>query len=443
MEYKDFLITPVYLGLFYILAYMIRPFVTNGLTRRFFIPALTVKFAGAIIVGLIYQFYYGGGDTFSFTTHGSSHIWEAFLDSPGKAFRMLTLNAGERDPETFEYTSRIPFYKDRSSYFIIRVAGLFSFFSFHTYSTIALFFALLSFTGSWAFYNVFCNLYNHLSKPLAYGILFVPSVFFWGSGILKDTLTLAALGWFTYAIYRLFIINKRSLSSLVLIAISSYVLINVKIYIFLCFAPAAILWVFIYKSSQIRSQFIKIITLPFFLVIGAGIGYYAIDSASGLDNRYQLDHLAERAMITAHDIRYMTGRNAGSGYSLGELDGSFTNMLLLAPAAINVSLFRPYLWEVRNPLMLISALESFAILILTLWIIFRKGRTLIPQLKNPNILFCLIFSLTFAFAVGVATYNFGSLSRYKIPLFPFYLTALVLLNDEQKGSRSMTNVTVK
>jgi hypothetical protein len=42
----------------------------------------------------------------------------------------------------------------------------------------------------------------------------------------------------------------------------------------------------------------------------------------------------------------------------------------------------------------------------------------------------------FAFAVGVSTFNFGTLTRYKIPLMPFYALALVyayqLSKSEQK-----------
>ena len=79
------------------------------------------------------------------------------------------------------------------------------------------------------------------------------------------------------------------------------------------------------------------------------------------------------AKITAYDIGYYTGRDAGSGYSLGELDGTFGSMIRLSPQAINVSLFRPYLWEVKNPLMLLSALESFLLLSLCLYIIVKKN----------------------------------------------------------------------
>jgi len=47
--------------------------------------------------------------------------------------------------------------------------------------------------------------------------------------------------------------------------------------------------------------------------------------------------------------------------------------------------------------------------------------------KDPTIQFCLIFSLVFAFAVGISSFNFGALSRYKIPCLPFYALALILI----------------
>ena len=85
MTYQDLVVTPIYLLIIYLLAYLIRGSVSDKQTKRYFIPALTVKIIGAISVGLIYQFYYSGGDTFNYFHHGSRHIWEAFLDSPNKA----------------------------------------------------------------------------------------------------------------------------------------------------------------------------------------------------------------------------------------------------------------------------------------------------------------------------------------------------------------------
>ena len=63
MEIKDLFITPVYLVILYFIAYLLRNRFSDTVTRKYFIPALTVKIIGAISLGLIYQFYYAGGDT--------------------------------------------------------------------------------------------------------------------------------------------------------------------------------------------------------------------------------------------------------------------------------------------------------------------------------------------------------------------------------------------
>jgi len=145
------------------------------------------------------------------------------------------------------------------------------------------------------------------------------------------------------------------------------------------------------------------------------------------NDKYALSSIAKTAQITAYDIRYWTGRDAGSGYSLGELDGSFESMLRLGPQAVNVSLFRPYIWEVKNLLMLLSALESFFFLLFCLYILFKVNIRIVECFLNPDITFCFLFSICFAFAVGVSTYNFGTLVRYKIPLLPFFAVCLILI----------------
>ncbi|MFM7486724.1 MAG: hypothetical protein ACKO13_07360 [Cytophagales bacterium] len=142
-------------------------------------------------------------------------------------------------------------------------------------------------------------------------------------------------------------------------------------------------------------------------------------------------------MITAYDIRYYTGKGAGSGYDLGELDGTIQSMLWLAPAAVNVTLFRPYLWEVANPLMMFSATESLLFAIGLLFIFLNGRWRIIKNLVKVDIAFCLMFALVFAFVVGVSTFNFGTLARYKILLLPFFAIAMVLLNHQSNNDRKL------
>ncbi len=118
MDLRDVFITPLFLAVIYLLAYVLRPLVSDNHTRKYFLPGLSVKLLGALAVGFIYQFYYGGGDTFNYY-HDAGLIWEAFLDSPLKALQLITAQ-GNYQPETFEYASRLWFYRDLASYGTVR-----------------------------------------------------------------------------------------------------------------------------------------------------------------------------------------------------------------------------------------------------------------------------------------------------------------------------------
>lgn len=425
MELRDLIVTPLLLIVVYAAAYFIKPHVTDSITGRYFFPALTVKILGAIALGFIYQFYYDGGDTYSYHTHGSRQIWEAFMDSPIRGLKLLLGN--ESHVDVYQYSSRIYFFNDDQSYFLIRIAALFDLLTFSSYSATAVFFAILSFIGMWMFFITFYSRYPNLHRGLAVAAFFLPSVFFWGSGILKDTLTIAGLGAATYCFHGIFIKRKISIRYVLGLLLALLVIFSVKKFILQAFLPALLVWVVAQNFSAIKSIVVKIILVPvaaFLVIFGA---YYMVVKVGEDDERYALNKLAKTAKVTAYDIRYWSGRGAGSGYALGELDGTFSSMIRLAPQAINVSLFRPYLWEVKNPLMLISALESFLFLIFTAYVFYTVVSKLSSAFSNPDVIFGLVFALSFAFAVGVSTFNFGTLVRYKIPLLPFYLMALVVM----------------
>lgn len=426
MELRDFIVTPIIILLVYAVAYIVRPYVTTDITRRYFLPALTVRIIGALLLGILYQFYYSGGDTFNYHTHGSRIIWEAMMENPLEGIKLM-FASGEDALIAFKYSSQILFFGDPSSYFIVRLATLFDLITFSTYSATAVLFAVLSFVGMWLFFRVFVSSFPHLHRWIALATLFIPSVIFWGSGILKDSVVLACVGALTYGVKKLFIERQIKSVTVFLLIICVMIIYSVKIYILLCFLPAAFLWIYASAFLRIKTVVLKALLIPFVVVLAILSGYYAVLKVGQDDKRYSLENISRTARITAYDIGFYSGKNAGSGYSLGTLDDSFTGMVKLAPAAINVSLFRPYLWEVNNPLMLLSALESLVLLIFTVYIFISRGMVFFRAFGDPNVLFCMVFSLTFAFAVGVSTFNFGTLARYKIPLLPFYTVALILI----------------
>ncbi len=426
MEFRDLIVTPLVIMIVYMISYFVKPYATDENTKSYFFLALTLKILGAIALGIIYQFYYSGGDTYNFHTHGSRIIWQAIGDDPEIGLKILFSN-DEFVQGAYKYISQIPFYQDRSSIVVIHVATFFDLFTFSTYSATAVIFSVLSFAGSWAMFLTFYQKYPLLHKQIAIAVLFIPSVLFWGSGLLKDTLVLTALGFSVYCINMIFIRQRIRISSVVLLLISLYIIFSIKKFVLQAFIPSAILWIYFKNLSNLKSIALKILVAPVIVIVFLFTSYYSVIKIGEGDARYSVEKLAATAQVTAYDIRYWTGQDAGSGYSLGELDGSFSSMLRLAPQAINVSLFRPYLWEVKNPLMLLSALEGLVLLVITLYVLIKRRKAVMQSFADPNVIFCFVFAISFAFAVGVSTFNFGTLARYKIPLLPFYALGLVLV----------------
>jgi hypothetical protein len=434
MDFKDLYITPLYLILFYLIVYAVRPSVSNGLTKKYFIPALTVKFIGAISLGLIYRYYYGYGDTLRYF-HYSKVIYRTLSEDFVTGVRLLFVDLKSPAFDLLPYFAGNYFFgaKDEGSFLIVRLCGLFGFFTGHSYFAMAIIFAAISFTGIWALYTTFYKLYPALYKQLAYAILFVPSLFFWGSGILKDTLTLGALGWLTYGLVNIVHRKRLFLNSLIII-ISGYLISIIKIYIILCFIPAAIVWIFYAPVADIKSKLIKTVLLPTVIALAVPVILLLINKISEKDQRYSIENLDKTAKTTADWILYSSGEN-GSAYTLGDMDDfSTTGMIKKMPLAINVTLFRPYLWEVKNPVMLLAAIESSIILYITIKLLFKLGLFSFYRkiMSQADTLFLAIFSLSFAFAVGFSTYNFGSLVRYKIPCIPFFLVLIIILKHSIK-----------
>lgn len=439
MELQDFVITPIVILLVYAVAYLVRPYVTDPVNRRYFLPALTVRILGAITLGILYQFYYHGGDTYNYHTYGSRIVWEAFCDNPINGLRLI-FGPVDDVMGIYEYTSRIPFLNDPSSYFLIRIAAFLDLFTFSTYSATATLFAALSFGGGWAFFVTFYRKYPTCHKSLAIGTLFIPSFFFWGSGILKDTIVIAALGFSVYFIDALFISRQRNLLFIVFLLISLFVIFELRKFVLQAFVPAAILWIYARYLLVIHSVAVRVIIFPVVTLAIGYLAYWSIIKVGEGDKKYAVDRIAMTTRITAYDIGFYTGRNAGSGYSLGEFDGTFSGILAKAPAAINVTLFRPYVWEIRNPLMFFSAIESLLLTLLVAYLVFMKPGRVVASLKIPDVIFTLTFSLSMAFGVGITSYNFGTLSRYKISLLPFFIVALILIYHQSKRERKLAEL---
>jgi hypothetical protein len=404
-------------------------------------PALYAKLGGAVFIALIYQYYYSGGDTYNYFTH-TKIINSALDESIGTWWKVLTRSSPEEHMQVYKYSSQMEWYKDPASYTVAAIGAVLGLLNATTYLPIAFLFAYLSFTGTWAMYRTVVNLYPRLHKELAIAFLFIPSTIVWGSAMFKDTLCMFGVGWMTYSTFRIFINKDLSVRNILMLAASFYLIVTIKLYILLAFIPALSLWLLMTYSRKISSTGVRFLVNIVF--IGATIGgfFFFTQRFANELNRYSLERIAETSEITRTWIQYSSG-DEGSAYDLGKMDGTFTGMLMKFPEAVVVTLFRPWPWEVKKVIVALSAIEALLFLFFTLRVFFRRGLPLKLIFKDANVVFFLLFSLIFAFAVGISSYNFGALSRYKIPCLPFYAAFIVIALNYQKSGEVVQKVPKK
>jgi len=435
----DFALLPFYIAIVYFFALRIcnRKYPPRHPWRRYFLAGFFLKIFGAVFIGLVYEYYYKGGDTSAYFYHANV-INQSLSDSVIKWINLLFRIPDVNDMDYYKYINQMMWYRSTSAYMISSITAFLNVFTFNTFLPTSILFAALSFSGNWAMFRTFAEQYPKLTKYIAIAVLFIPSTFVWGSGIFKDTVCLSALGWLTFASFRILIRKQRKLRYFVISALCFYVLAVVKIYIVLVYVPALILWILTTYSQVIRNSFVRsVLKLSVYAVIV--VGFILVSKAFAKElGQYSLEKIAQTSNITRGYIYWVSTQGTpgeeGSAYSLGDFDPTPAGMLVKFPQAVNVTLFRPYPWESRKPMVFLNSIEAFLFLFFTLKLLVSVGvgNCIRAVRKNANVQFFLVFTLIFAFAVGISSYNFGALSRYRIPCLPFYALTLVTIYYQYK-----------
>lgn len=417
---QDLVLLPLWFSLIIFLAYFwVKTFYQRTTIGQYFIPALIIRLVSGIISGAIAEFYYGGN-----------------TDTSGYFSRTMMIKSNFI---TGIYTLSDCFTFSNSTIAVSEIAFPISYLTNNSYLCISLFFSCLSFIGSWRLFKLFCFFYPHLYKTIAYCTLFLPSVFFWGSGLLKDPLSFSGLGIMLYALYSIIFLKRKIILNIFVLYCAASLVFLIKPYILLAVFPPAILWIATYIGSSVRSSVLRFFILPVLLFLSIGIAFVGINQFTNTDNEKTARFGTGKVLqnIESQQNQYKYYESGGSFVNLGDFEATPVGLIKMLPLAIITTFFRPFPWEIKNILMLFSTLESFLLLYLTIRILFRMGflATVNHIRKEPFLLFCFIFAISFAGFVASSTFNLGTLARYKIPCLPFFWLVVIVLNDKSDLAR--------
>lgn len=428
LSFVDLVLTPIYLFILYVVARLIQiRRIEKYPEYKYFLSALSAKMAGAIGLCLVYTLYYNGGDT---TQYFSDAIMvnKLFFKNPAHGLDVIINGLNAEKLRYFDPEIGYPAYwRGTSTSLVVQFVTVFSFFGLRGYIPTSVILAWISFLGIWNLYRVFLSEFPKLSREMAIAIFFIPSVLFWGSGILKDTFTLSALGYYVYAFYFGVIKHKNVFRNLIVIVISLSLIVIIKPYIFIAVVPGSVIWFTNNLLRQIGGKVLRLALAPVFLIMFAVGAYMVVYYMGGSLGNFSADQLVDRAIVTQRDLKSDYYR--GNSFDIGEFDNSFGSILRVMPAAMIAGLFRPFILEARNVMMVVSALENLFFLVIFLKVLYQVKVIGFFRffVRNDLLTFSLVFSFFFAFAIGLSTSNFGSLVRYKIPAIPFFVASMYLI----------------
>lgn len=398
---------------------------------NYFIKGLLAKLIGCFFFCIVYSFYYEGGDTGAYFEN-SRCVANLFSKNFSVAFSIFTNHLTMENHHYFDQVTGMPhwyMYKDETTFATARFTIPFTFLGLKTFIPTSFLVATVSYIGIWKLFKLFVELYPKYTKLLSYSILFIPSFVFWGSGIMKDTFIVGATCWATYNFHKIFIKRDKLFTNALLFFLNFWVIITLKPYVVSALLVGMLFWLNSAYLNKIKNQFLRYMTLPFILVIVFGTGLYVFKNISSLLGDYgDFESAIERAQVTQQDL-LREEQYGSNNYNLGKIDQSVSGLLKKAPMAIFTAIYRPSVIEIGSVSVLMSVIENTFLLLVSVYILLKtKTRRLFNIIRsNPLILYSMTFSLVLAFGVGIASANFGAMVRYKIPLIPFFFSALFLI----------------
>ena len=385
-------------------------------TRQLFVGALLAKLVAAVALGLIYQYFYDGGDSRLYFSEARK--MDTLCRAGGVSLYHL-LSGHEAADGIYQ---ELQFRNQPAALFFNKFVYLIYQFSWGNFWVISAYLALLSFSGFWMFYRCLVRHYALAATTLVVAFFLWPSVLFWSSGLVKESLSvpliLASVSCTIYLVKR----SPRSAFYLVLLVAFGILLFKIKYYYAAVLIPVLVSWYLaerIKRHSKTIDQRPYLQGLTFLLMMGAMTGL-----ASQLHFNLRIGNVLQ---VMVNNYYLFEAKSAPEKMvTFPGLSPDFASLAYYAPKALFSGLFRPLFFEGKNIWSLVSGLENTLLLLLALL-----------QVKNIRNIskthFLILFAMLFycaalAILLTWSSPNFGTLVRYKAGFMPIFLLLVLEKN---------------
>jgi hypothetical protein len=265
-------------------------------------------------------------------------------------------------------------------------------------------------------FKYICERHPEIPRKYFLLVLFHPSLAMWSGMLLKDSLGICALGLIIYNTDKL--LERFSLGRFCGVICGLYTAYGYRSFILLL---AAILFLFAFYDRKLAPNASRDTDslgygrlLYIYLSGMAAIAFiFVYASKSG----------AEMIEVQRETNMVYIQMEAGSSFKNAELGYSMEGVAALGIGVVNSTL-RPFIWEVRKIVQFAAALENVCVLIFVchgLQILMVRLDRARRRRIGASIIGCLCVAIVCAAGVGLFASNLGTISRYRIPMIPFWI----------------------
>ncbi len=429
----ELLLTTTYTLFFIFIIHRMKFFEIEGISKRTLSVLFVLKILFGVMLWGIYTFYYTDRSTADIYKYfdDSKIIFDSLKQHPQHFFRML-LGIYNNTPEFQPYYEQMNYWARKidgsiynDSHTIIRFNAFVRIFSLGYYNVHTVFICFLSFVGLTGIYRTFFAVLKDKKQELLFAVYLLPSVLFWGSGVLKEGLILFALGLVIHYTNRLF--NAKAI---VICFVMALLLALSKFYVWLAIVPSLLLLIWTNKSGNSKSVLKYLLIVFVIALVGLNIDRFtSVQNPLVTLSQKQIE-FKQLAQGNFTDAYHKPIPIAGSMIVIDTLEPTLSSLVKNSPKALLNTFFRPYPWEVKSPLMLLAGGENIIILLfILLCIVYHKP---LSTVHWEYVLFCVSFVIIQFVIIGETTPVIGAIARYKVPALPFLLISFLFILDKDK-----------
>jgi hypothetical protein len=396
--------------------------------QRLFWAGWAAHLAAGIAVGLAHGYFYAGRNDTEAYWQAANQLWAAIYQDPHGGAAVLLRWFAEGDTHRYAEAFRtIPFFEDHRAFNFVRLLVPLVPLTGGSYYGMGLYLSAVGFAGCWALFRVLCSLAPNRQWWWAGVCLFWPSLTFWTSGLLKEPWTFGMLGLAVgggYSMLATQTVRLRPALIVVGCSVLGYVVKPYPVLALWACAPIVVAGMLVTRSFWAAHKTKALLSLG---ALGLLTVVILAFSPFNLERVFAEAFYLREILMNAYTPDAL---QATSYFELSDYQPTLAWALSKIPQATFATLFRPLPWEAHNPQALAAGLENLFLLGLTAYLMATARYQMLRQAPRGMVaiaVFLLVYSIPYAYFLGLATPFFGTLIRYKVYVLPFFLSGVLLL----------------